>query len=372
MKIGFFAFMLIFFLSMLTYVCIRGGQALSSFGTLKGVFIASSIVLFLMFFVGMILGNYFPLPVAKTITFLGNTFLVVMIYLTFAFLITDITLIFNKMFHFITNDTYTFRFWALMISSLVIFTVMTVGNYKFNHPQVVNLHITTEKLPQQKEIKIVAISDVHLGVSIDKNRLKKYVELINAQQPDLVIVGGDLVDRSIVPLERQKMHEDLLQIKAPMGVYATLGNHEYYGEGMNRIEDFYKKSGITLLKDSAVLVQNQFFIAGREDDRMQPNRKKLEEILQNIDHSKPIILLDHQPLFLNEAEKNHVDFQFSGHTHNGQFFPGNLFVKRMFELGYGFKKKGNTHYYVSSGLGLWGPQYRIGSQSELVVIDFKY
>ena len=372
MKIGVFAFMLLFFISMLTYVCIRGGQALSTFGASRIIFIISAIVLFLMFFVGMILGNYFPLPVAKAITFLGNTFLVVMIYLTFSFLITDTVLIFNKIFHFIKFDVHTFRFWAMMISSMVIFVALCVGNYTFNHPQVVKLNVTAEKSSQNKEIKIAAISDVHLGISIDKNRLKKYVELINAQQPDLVIIGGDLVDRSIIPLERQKMHEDLLQIKAPMGVFATLGNHEYYGEGMDRVEDFYKKSGITLLKDSAAFVQNQFYIAGREDDRMNPSRKRLDDILKNVDHLKPIILLDHQPLFLSDAEKNNVDFQFSGHTHKGQFFPGNLFVKRMFELGYGYMKKGNTAYYVSSGLGLWGPQYRIGSQSELVVIDFKY
>ena len=372
MKIGFFAFILIFFLAMLTYFCIRGGQALSSSGAWKNVFIVSSITLFLLFFIGMIFGNYFPLPIAKTITFLGNSFLIILIYLTLSFLITDIVLIFNKGLHFVKPDAVTFRFWAMMVSMLVIFISMVVGNYTFNHPQTVNLNIAAEKKHQNKEIKIVAISDVHLGISIDKKRLKKYVEMINAQKPDLVLIGGDLIDRSVVPVEKQKMYDDLLQIKAPMGVYATLGNHEYYGEGMNLVEDFYKKSGINLLKDSAVSVQNQFYIAGREDERMNPKRKKLDEILLNTDKSKPVILLDHEPGTLKDAEENKVDFQFSGHTHKGQFFPGNLFVKRMFELAYGYLKKGSTHYYVSSGLGLWGPQYRIGSQSELVVIHFKY
>lgn len=108
------------------------------------------------------------------------------------------------------------------------------------------------------------------------------------------------------------------------------------------------------------------------DDRSNHQRKKLTEIVSGLDHKKPIILLDHQPFHLKEAEENGVDLQISGHTHNGQFFPGQFFVKRMYDLGYGYMKKGKTHYYVSSGLGLWGPQFRIGTQSEIVVINLKY
>ncbi|MFZ4725789.1 MAG: metallophosphoesterase, partial [Paludibacter sp.] len=116
---------------------------------------------------------------------------------------------------------------------------------------------------------------------------------------------------------------------------------------------------------------SSFYIVGR-DDKSNLNRKKLSEIVTGLDKKLPFILMDHQPYHLEEAEQNDIDFQISGHTHNGQFFPGNLFVKKMYELGYGYLKKGNTHYYVSSGLGLWGPQYRIGTESELVVINLKY
>jgi len=119
------------------------------------------------------------------------------------------------------------------------------------------------------------------------------------------------------------------------------------------------------------LVDSSFYIIGRED-RSTPSRKTISELVKNLDKTKPLILLDHQPFHLEEAEDNNIDFQFSGHTHNGQFVPGVFFVNKMYELGYGFMKKGNTNYYVSSGLGLWGPQYRIGTQSELVVINFRY
>ena len=102
------------------------------------------------------------------------------------------------------------------------------------------------------------------------------------------------------------------------------------------------------------------------------NRKNLSDIVKGLDANKPRILIDHQPFHLEEAEQNGIDFQFSGHTHNGQFFPANLVVKRMYELGYGYLKKGSTHYYVSSGLGIWGPEYRIGTQSEVVVVNMSY
>ncbi|MGC3977305.1 MAG: metallophosphoesterase [Paludibacteraceae bacterium] len=371
MRYTFFIFILLVFIGMLSYVLIRGGQALSLSGIWKNVFIISSVVLFLSFFAGMIFGAQMPALLGKNITFWGNSFLVVLIYLVFAFLATDVILLSNKLFHFIKTDVIAFRFWTMMAGLLVILVVMVIGNYKFNHPQTVHLNIISEKPHQQRKVKIVAVSDVHLGVSIDKQRLKQYVELINAQQPDMVLIGGDLIDRSIKPVVTQKMEEELKSIHAPMGIYAVFGNHEHFSESKKLVKEFYQKAGVHLLTDSVVLVNNQFYVAGR-DDKINPARKTLKDILNNIDTKKPVLLLDHQPSSLPEAEQNSVDLQFSGHTHNGQFFPGRWFVKQMFELGYGYKKKGNTHYYVSSGLGLWGPEYRIGTQSELVVIDFKY
>jgi hypothetical protein len=111
-------------------------------------------------------------------------------------------------------------------------------------------------------------------------------------------------------------------------------------------------------------------IVGR-DDKTNSKRATLREILKDIDREKPIILMDHQPFNLEQAQNEEVDLQLSGHTHNGQFWPGSLIVKWMYELSYGYKSKGDTHYYVSSGIGLWGPKFRIGTKSEIVVIDLK-
>ena len=370
MKYGFFAFIFAFLLTMIVYTIVKGWQVLTPVGSLKTVYAVLMVLLFTAFLTGMIFGNSFSPGVAKTVSFIGYSFLVLLVYLLISFLLTDIIRLINRFVPFI-NNMPDFRLWVFGISLAVIAVMMIIGNYKFNRPQTVYLEIESSKPLQHKEIKIVAVSDLHLGISIDKQRLRKYVAMINAQQPDIVLIAGDLIDRSILPVVNQKMDEELRQIKAPLGVFGINGNHEFFGEGAKQIIDFYRKSNIVLLQDSSGLVNNEFYIIGR-DDKINVHRKTLNEITAGLDHSKPGILLDHQPSNLEDAEKNNIDLQLSGHTHNGQFFPGNLIVKSMFELGYGYLKKGNTHYYVSSGLALWGPQYRIGSQSEMVVIKFKY
>jgi predicted MPP superfamily phosphohydrolase len=263
-----------------------------------------------------------------------------------------------------------FRLWMMVATLGVTGIAMIAGNYRFNHPSVVTLNLSTKNPRQNKVLTIVAASDIHLGISIDKKRLQSYVKMMNDQHPDIVLLAGDISDRSMIPVIKQNMLEEFSNIKAPMGVYAIYGNHEHYAETPTATADYLKKAGIVVLRDSACLVDNSFYLIGR-DDRTNQKRKTLKEIVKGLDMKYPRILMDHQPFHLEEAENNNIDLQLSGHTHNGQFFPINLIIKSFYELSYGYLKKGNTHYYVSSGLGLWGPQYRIGTQSELVVIHLK-
>lgn len=371
MKIGFFIVAFSFTLLMAAYVSLRGWQALQSVGTARIWYLSANIILFITMLVGLMSRGSLPPVIGKVVTFVGFTYMIVMIYLLLSFLLVDIVRLANYFIHFAPTGMKVFRLWALVGTLGVVAIAMIIGNYKFNHPALVNLNIKAEKTEQNKSLKIVAASDIHLGPSIDKERLKKYVELINAQKPDIVLLAGDIADNATQPLIDQNMAEELRNIKTTLGVYAITGNHEYYGENPYATEAYLKTAGITYLRDSSVLVDNSFYIVGR-DDKTNTKRKTLKEVMRGVDASKPVILLDHQPFHLNEAQENNVDLQISGHTHNGQFFPGNLFVKGMYELAYGYMKKGKTHYYVSSGLGLWGPQYRIGTQSELVVIDLKY
>ncbi len=371
MKYWFFVLILLFMLMLYGYVTLRGWQALQPAGNAKVYFLTISVVLFVSMFVSMIFGNNMPHAVARVLSFLAFTYLLITIYLLMSIIAVDIVRIANSIFHFAPTGMIHFRYYAFLVSSAVIIIAMIYGHYKFRNPSIVQLDLTAEKPTQNKELRIVAVSDLHLGVSIDRQMLRRYVKLINFRKPDIVLVAGDFSDRGIRPLMKQNLKEELHKINAPLGVFAVMGNHDFYGENRHIAADYMIECGINVLRDTVALINNEFYVAGR-DDVSNAGRKKLSEVLKNADITKPIILLDHQPTHLAEAAENNVDLKIAGHTHNGQFFPGNLIVKSIFEVGYGYAKKGNMHLYVSSGLGLWGPQYRIGTQSEIVDITFRY
>ena len=372
MKYGFFIIMLGIFLAMFGYVIGRGCQILPAQGYWRQLYTGLSILFFASFFVALFLGQIMPINLASAVSFVGDTYFLVMIYLLLSFLAADLARTVNSFAHFAPAGMMTFRFWWLMGSFGVIAIALVAGNYKFNHPEVVTLNLETISKPKQnKELKIVAVSDLHVGFSIRKKQLQRYVNMINAQHPDIVLIAGDFFDRAIEPVVKQNMQEELRHIKAPKGIYAINGNHEFYSGNLNAVDNFLRNAGVHLLSDSAALVDHSFYIIGR-DDRTNTHRKALAELTKGLNPALPIILLDHQPHHLEEAQQNGIDLQISGHTHEGQFFPGNLIVKREFEQAHGYLRKGNTQYYVSSGLGIWGPQYRIGTQSELVVINLKY
>lgn len=371
MKITFFLIALAIILTMFSSVLLHGLSLLPARNGLRWVVSITYILLFLTLFAGLFLEHRLSPSFAKILTFTGYTFLLFVIYLLMSFLLTDLIRLLNHWFHFAPAGMLVFRQWAAVVSMGIIVVLLIIGSYKFNHPEVVHLDLTVEHPVQHKSLKIVAASDIHLGTSIDKKRLHQYVQLINAQKPDIILLAGDITDRSFGPVLEQKMEEELSQLHAPLGVYAITGNHEYYSGVHDEISQYLRSAGITVLHDSTALVDNSFYIVGR-DDRTNPKRATLESLVKGLKPDLPKILLDHQPYALEQASNNGFDLQISGHTHNGQFFPGNLFVSKIFELGHGYMKKGKTHYYVSSGLGIWGPLYRIGTQSELVEIKLKY
>lgn len=361
-----------FLFYLIGYVVNRGYNSLAQYSTLKITYSITFLALFAMLVATIFIADSLQPNIARTFYFVSYTFLIVFIYLGLWFFMVDLCRIFNHFFlHHTTEQMQTFRLWSMGIGVLIISITLVIGNYKFNNPQVTNIEITSNKPMQNKQLKIVAVTDTHLGYYINKKKLSRFVSLINAQTPDLVVFVGDIADRDITPVIKQNIHEELLKINARLGVYGVSGNHEYYTHNKTDNYNYYEKSGIKMIFDKAILIDNSFYLIGR-DDFLNKERNSIANIISDIDNTKPTILLDHQPFHLEEAEKNNIDLQLSGHTHNGQFFPGNLIVKRMYEVGYGLLKKGNTSYYVSSGLGLWGPEYRIGTVSEIVSINFNY
>jgi len=245
-------------------------------------------------------------------------------------------------------------------------SVFIYGKWKFDNPCTVRLNIKTDKQITESQ-RIVVASDLHIGYTVGLKKLTDFVNIINEQHPDMVLLCGDIFDRSLRPVKAMNATAILKKINAPMGVYAVLGNHEYYGNLPEFIK-LLKEANITLLRDSVATVGKDILLVGR-DDASNKKRKKLNQLVSNADSTKLIIVLDHQPNNLSESQASKVDFQFSGHTHDGQIFPLNLITRSIYELSHGYLFKNPTHYYVTSGLGIWGATYRIGTQSEIVIVS---
>ncbi|HEX9253704.1 MAG TPA: metallophosphoesterase, partial [Ignavibacteriaceae bacterium] len=192
---------------------------------------------------------------------------------------------------------------------------------------------------------------------------------------DIILLAGDIVDDKAKVLDERRIGESFTKLKSKYGVYSINGNHEFIN-GVDSCVRYAEKFGIKFLRDGYELIDSSFYIIGREDSSMPQftgtQRKSLEEIVKNIPANYPKILLDHTPFKLEQAQQNNIDLQLSGHTHHGQIWPANLITKMIYEISWGYKKKGNTHYYVSSGAGTWGPPVRTGSSSEIVNIKVKF
>jgi predicted MPP superfamily phosphohydrolase len=159
------------------------------------------------------------------------------------------------------------------------------------------------------------------------------------------------------------MAEEFHRLKAP--VYACLGNHEFYA-GHPAAKQFLKDAGIRLLIDEAAVIDSSIVVIGR-DDRTNMRRKPVKDLVSTLPSSLYTVILDHQPYNLDRAEAAGVDFQLSGHTHRGQVWPISWITDAIYECAWGSHQRGNTQYYVSSGIGIWGGKFRIGTQSEYVV-----
>ena len=205
------------------------------------------------------------------------------------------------------------------------------------------------------------VSDLHIGYHNTRKELARWVDMINAEQPDFILVAGDIIDGSMRPLLEENMVEEFHRLKAPL--YACLGNHEYYA-GEPKAQQFIKDAGIHLLIDEATVIDSSIVIIGR-DDRTNMRRKPVKELVT--DKSKYTIVLDHQPYNLDRSEAAGVDFQLSGHTHRGQVWPISWITDAIYECSWGSYQRGKTQFYVSSGMGIWGGKFRIGTQSEYIV-----
>ena len=365
-------------LSLNVYIFLKGMKLLEGKKTWRAVFASIFIIEFALYLSGLYLHAVLPDNIVRLLWLMGSTWMVFLFYMTVLWLLIDLLLHLNKKKAFLgryPNDNPR-RTGAMffIVTTLAIVSIMISGNYRFKHPTVkhLNLHID-KKGGDFSSLHIVVASDVHLGYLIDRKMAKHYIDLINEQDPDLILFVGDIIDAEIAPIIDQKMDQEFLRLKAPLGIYSCTGNHEYRYEAEDKIAWLNNDAGVKMIRDSAVLIGNSFYIVGREDLVYIP-RKELKTILeeQKVDLSLPMIVVNHTPHKLNEDMEGGADIALYGHTHDGQIFPFNIFTRLIFEVSRGYKKKEETNVYVSSGLGLSGPQYRIGTKSEIVVLDVTF
>ena len=365
--------------------------------TVVVVLMASCFALFVLnFVIGL---DRVPLPLARVMYNVGNSSLIILLYLFMLFLALDVV---SLVLHFV-RPSLGDRLWVGFLRDSFSGTLCVLG-FMVALFTYANLHYLNKvRVPMEidskgkvtRPLKLVLMSDLHLGYHNGRTEFAKWVDKVNAEQPDLVLIAGDIIDISVRPLLEENVAEEFHSLKAP--VYACLGNHEYYS-GEPRAQQFYLDAGIHLLRDSVVTLPDygNLTIIGR-DDRTNVGRKSVAELVPTPNLSRGeggldtlstaeanqtplpsggvgggfLLLLDHQPYHLERTAAAGVDFQFSGHTHYGQVWPISWIEDAIYECTYGSLTKGNTRIYVSSGIGIWGGKFRIGTQSEYVVLMLK-
>ena len=301
-----------------------------------------------------------PYWMAVAVYNIGNRGMIVICYLFLAFLLADLL----RLMHVLPTSWVRDNWWSCGVLAATMAGIFIYARCNYENKRRVELTIDTHG-KVDKPVKLLAVSDLHLGYHNRRADLDRWVAMLNREGGDMLLMAGDLIDRSTRPLWKEDMSESIRRLQMP--VYACLGNHEHYADYYTpgEVERFYREAGIMLLCDSAVTVGN-LAVIGR-DDRMNRRRRSLDYF--SISDTQYSILLDHQPTHLEEAEQVGVDLQISGHTHRGQMWPLTWVTDKIYECSWGTLSKGKTTYCVTSGLGIWGGKYRLGSQSEYVVIN---
>ncbi len=376
----FFSIFLTVYASLNFYIFVRGWQALEGIPQLRIPYLIIFLIASLSYIAAKFMEKILVPPLYNILLAVGSFWFALMIYFFLAILLIDFTRLVLMIFHLMPafiSQNYVPAKHIIALAVVIIVSITVVTGYintKILSIKTLNLELRKGS-SNLNELNAVLISDIHLSPINDGQLLNRVVQKINELNPDIVLIAGDLVDDNAKILKEKNIGSALLNLKSKYGTYAITGNHEFIN-GIDGCEEYIKEQGLKLLRDSYVKIDNSFYIVGRDDRAKKQftkqDRKELDELMNNVDKSLPIILMDHTPFGLEEAENNNIDLQLSGHTHHGQMFPANLITKMVYEKSWGYLKKGSTQYYVSCGVGTWGPPVKIGSRSEIVNLKIKF
>jgi len=357
------------------YIGLRGRQA---FGRLipagcGKIYWCLFSLLALSYLAGRLGEKYLPVAVSDGLTFVGSYWLAAMNYLFFSLIAIDLIRLANRWLGFLPEGLKQFPAAAGLVVSLLVAGIIVYGAWNARNPQLRHYEIDIAKpAGSLNQLHVVMVSDIHLGKIVNNGRLTDMVNRINSLNPDLVLLPGDIIDENIGPFVEQKMPDVLRMLKPKYGSFAVFGNHEYIGGHAEEAFHHLHEAGITVLRDDYEKVDGGFYIVGRDDSAggryKGERRRELAAVMEGVDHSLPVLLMDHQPSHLAESQEQGVDLQLSGHTHHGQLFPFDLITGRIFEQDWGYLRKGEFQLIVTCGFGTWGPPVRTGSTPEIVDI----
>jgi predicted MPP superfamily phosphohydrolase len=365
---------------------VRLWVTLAGCGLLRG-FVCGVFALFALSFpAGRLLAYFLPVPLIDAITMMGSLYISPMIYGFLLTVIADIFRLINGVVA-ITHNPPPFSTGVRLSCVSAIFGMSVIitlaGMWNADTPVVVTHDIAIDAFQQTEggdtPFKIAALSDVHLGQLTGPRYLKKLVNAVNEQFPDIVLLLGDTVDSDYFFRDEDIVNEAaelLSSFNSRLGTWAILGNHDYYA-GADRVEKFLSRSEVAVLTDEAVNVDGEIMLVGRVDRAASRYGVKRLDIADIVSLSAPdgasiarlMVIMDHQPFDLDESMNYGADLQLSGHTHRGQIFPFNFIIASIYEKSYGLYKKGSTNYYISSGAGVWGSPVRTVGRPEIVIIN---
>lgn len=268
-----------------------------------------------------------------------------------------------------------------------LYGIFNARNIKVNEYSVT----VNKSCGSDKHLKAVLVADLHMGYAIGVDHITNMVEKINQQDADIVIIAGDIFDNSYDGMDDPEgIKAQLKSIKSKYGVYAVYGNHDidekilmgftfdWGGKQLNseKMTNFMKECNIKLINDESVLINDEFYLVGRRDTDKpgteDGTRAEITELTKDLDKAKPIFVLSHEPDELQKTADAGADIDFSGHTHDGQLFPGNLTIGLFWENPCGMIKKDNMYSIVTSGVGVYGTFMRVGTDAEICSVDINF
>ncbi|MDQ1296839.1 MAG: Metallophos protein [Bacteroidota bacterium] len=359
------------------YIFFKGYNALSLTKDSRIIYSVIFISLVLSFIAGKFLEYRHSTVFSDILNIIGGFWMGFMLYGFLFLFLSDIIGLILRIPGLINSQNITeYKKWSFLVTTALSFLLITGGFINAIIPVTKEYNIRIDKPAGEiRSLRVAAVSDIHLGSIIRKRSIKKLSAILETIKPDVVFLLGDIIDGEMGPVLRDDLLKYFTAPHARYGLYAITGNHEFIG-GAKRTIPYIESKGIRVLKDEIILLPGGIQLIGRLDrDSFRyfaKERLPIGELMKDIDPSKPIIMLDHQPVRLEETEKNGVDLQLSGHTHNGQLWPLNYVTRKLFELSYGYLEKGKTKIIVSSGFGLWGPRIRSGSRSEVLLINIVF